>query len=390
MSRKAIIVGGGIGGLAVARALLRAGWDVTVYEEAPAFGYVGAGITLAPNAVRALSSLGLEPELRSRGMAHGPTGIRTASGRWLMRIRIEELEQRFGFPFFALHRADLHEMLLSGATGAKIRNGHRVTTVRSAPEPFVLYEGPEGSGEDTADLIVGADGIDSVVRAALFPQHRNAAYAGYTTWRGVVPPGSLAHIDGVIETWGRGQRFGILPLSGGQINWYAPVSAAAGSYADGTIRDLVKRYEEWHEPIPTLLQATPSKALLKHDIYYLADPLPQYYSGHVALLGDAAHAMTPDLGQGACLALEDSVTLGVLISQNPDLSKALPLYDDARKRRTQRLARISTTWGRVAQYQNPISVTLRNNLVGLAPPSLFLRMTDSILNWQPPDAATSS
>jgi 2-polyprenyl-6-methoxyphenol hydroxylase-like FAD-dependent oxidoreductase len=120
MNRKVIIVGGGIGGLATARGLLHMGWEVTLYEQARSFGPVGAGITLAPNAVRALDWLGLGAELRSRGMAHGAAGIRDASGRWLMRTRVEALEARFGVPSFALHRADLHEMLLAGAVASLI------------------------------------------------------------------------------------------------------------------------------------------------------------------------------------------------------------------------------------------------------------------------------
>ncbi len=389
MNRKVIIVGGGIGGLATARGLLHMGWDVTLYEQAQAFGPVGAGITLAPNAVRALDWLGLGAELRSRGMAHGAAGIRHTSGRWLMRTRVEALEARFGVPSFALHRADLHEMLVAGAAGATIRTGHFVTGVRNTAEPVVTYDGRDGPGEDAADLVVGADGIDSRVRTALFPRHPGPAYAGYITWRGLVPADAAptaSRTVGVTETWGRGQRFGIVPLADGQVYWFATASLPARSHTQDSIRDLAARYRDWHDPIPALLEATPTQALLRHDIYHLATPLPQYHAGCIVLLGDAAHALTPDIGQGGCLALEDAVTLINLLPGDVNIPEALAAYERARKARAQRLVRISAGWGRIAEWRNPIAVRLRNALARLIPASALLRMSDETLGWRPPPA----
>ncbi|HEY8536175.1 MAG TPA: FAD-dependent monooxygenase, partial [Vicinamibacterales bacterium] len=168
---KVIVIGAGIGGLAVARGLLARGWNVVVYERAAAFQPVGAGLTLAPNAVRALDWLGAGDELREKSAAHGALGIRTPSGRWLLRTPVEALEARFGVPSFALHRATLHEILARGIPETVIRTGHNVTVVRDGVRPTVFFDGPDGAGEDEADLIVAADGIDSRVRAALFPDH---------------------------------------------------------------------------------------------------------------------------------------------------------------------------------------------------------------------------
>lgn len=389
MHRKVIIVGGGIGGLATARGLLHMGWDVTLYEQAQAFRPVGAGITLAPNAVRALDWLGLGAELRSRGMAHGAAGIRDTSGRWLMRTRVEELEARYGVPSFALHRADLHEMLVAGAAGATIVTGHTVTGVRNMSEPVVTFDGLDGPGEDAADLVIGADGINSRTRTALFPRHPGPAYAGYITWRGLVPADAApaaSRAVGVTETWGRGQRFGIVPLADGQVYWFATASLPARSHTHDTIRDLAARYHDWHDPILTLIEATPPQALLRHDIYHLATPLPHYQAGQIVLLGDAAHALTPDIGQGGCLALEDAVTLINLMPSDVDVPEALAAYERARKARTQRLVRISALWGRIAEWRNPIAVRLRNAAARLISASAFLRMSDETLGWRPPPA----
>ena len=271
-------------GLAAAQALTQTGWQVTLLEQAPEFGPVGAGITLAPNAVRALDQIGLGEQLRARGMAHGAAGLRTASGRWLLRTSVEELEQRFGVPAFALHRADLHRMLADAVPAASLRIGHRVTSASDdRDQATVAWQGPGGPGTASADLVVAADGVHSRLRAGLFPEHPGPAYAGYVTWRGLVPAQAapaLRPAPAVTETWGRGKRFGIVPLAGGQVYWwYATASLPEGAHADDHLADLGARHRGWHAPIPQLLQAIPLPALLRHDIYHLDTPLPRYVSG---------------------------------------------------------------------------------------------------------------
>lgn len=413
---KVIIIGAGIGGLAVARGLLARGWDVVVYERAAAFRPVGAGITLAPNAVRALDWLGVGDELREKSSAHGALGIRTPSGRWLLRTPVEALEARFGVPSFALHRATLHEILARGIPETAIRTGHHVTAVRDGARPTVAFDGPGGPGEDAADLVVAADGIDSRVRAALFPDHPAPTYAGYIAWRGVVaaedaPAGSRSF--GATETWGRGMRFGIVPLGDGQVYWFAVLTAPAGSHREDTLDDLLALYRDWHDPIPALLRATRPESLLLHDIRYLATPLPSYHRGRVILLGDAAHAMTPDLGQGGCQALEDAVTLCAALghvgdvatppTRSPnapataklpeafaDVPTALAAFDRARLARTRQVMRASARMGRVAQARNPVAAAARNALMMLVPPSATLRGSTGVLGWTPPSGAATS
>jgi 2-polyprenyl-6-methoxyphenol hydroxylase-like FAD-dependent oxidoreductase len=174
---RAIVGGGGIAGLAAARALIELGWNVTVYEQAPSLKALGAGITLAPNAVRALDWLGLGDRLQSKGMAHGEAAIRDQRGRWLFRAPVEAREERFGVASFALHRADLHAMLVHAARKATLRTGYRISGLRDGPQPVVTFEGRDGPGEDRADLIIGADGIRSRTRYALFPEHPGLSYA---------------------------------------------------------------------------------------------------------------------------------------------------------------------------------------------------------------------
>lgn len=383
---KAIVVGGGIGGLAAAVGLRRAGWQVTLLERAPAFRPVGAGLTLAPNAVRALDFLGLGERLRGRGMAQGAAGLRTSSGRWLMRTRAEELQHRFGVPAFALHRADLHSMLIDALDGADIRTGHTVTGLPDTHT--VTYEGAGGTATMTADLVVAADGIHSGVRGILFPGHPGPSYAGYVTWRGVVPadrvpagvPASLT------ESWGRGERVGIIPLGDGRVYWYATRSVPEGAHADADLAQVASWYAGWHHPIPQLLAATPPQALLRNDIHTLDTPLATYVCGAVALLGDAAHAVTPDLGQGACQALEDAATLAALLEATTDAGSALTAYDEQRRPRTQQLVRASARFGRIAQWRNPLAAAVRDALTSVVPARAYLASTAETLSWRPPIA----
>ncbi|RSM87478.1 FAD-dependent oxidoreductase [Kibdelosporangium aridum] len=369
MGRVAIVTGGGIGGLAATIGLLRSGWQVTVFERAPEFRPVGAGLTLAPNAVRALDWLGLGDRLRAAGTAQGGAGLRTSSGRWLMRAHLAEFEARFGVPGFALHRSDVHQMLLEATAGAKLARGHEVTSVRSRPDAAaVTYESPSGPVTATADLVVVADGLHSRLRTDLFPDHPGPRYAGYVTWRNVVPAEADVRVEtGLTESWGRGKRFGVVPLPDGRVYWFAGVSLPEGARRDAELADLARQFDGWHAPIPELLGASPPETLLRHDIYSVETPLPRYVTGRVVLLGDAAHAVTPDLGQGACQALEDAVTLAGLTADAPDLDAALADYDRIRRPRTQRLVRVSALAGRVGQCHNPFLAAGRNVLARVIP-----------------------
>ncbi|MFI7704021.1 FAD-dependent monooxygenase [Nonomuraea sp. NPDC049480] len=380
--RTAIVIGGGIGGLAAAAGLCRAGWRVTVFEQAPRFAPVGAGIALAPNAVRALDWLGVGDALRECSVATGAAGVRTPSGRWLLRTTVEQLTARHGVPAYVLHRADLHRMLAEASARADLRTGHRVTGVGGGEVRFVA----DGrSGTAWADLVVAADGVHSLTRRVLFPGHPGPAYAGEITWRGLAPADAApAGLPGAFQTLGRGQGFGALPLADGRVYWFADRTAPEGAHTGDDLAAVAARFAGWHDPVPALLAATPPDALLRHDIYHLATPLPSYVAGRVALLGDAAHAMTPALGQGACQALEDAVVLTALAAGSADLATALAAYDRARRRRTQGLVRASARAGRLLNPGNALAAQVRDVVTWALPTAAFLRATSGTFGWQTP------
>ncbi|MFC9434965.1 FAD-dependent monooxygenase [Nocardia sp. NPDC057030] len=389
----AIVVGGGIGGLSAALGLERAGWRVTVLERAERFRPVGAGLMLAPNAVRALNWLGLHDELRSLDAAQGTTGIRTASGRWLLRGDVTEVVRRFGVPGYMLHRADAHAVLIGALRHTNLCTGHEVTAVDPAAGTVTFRRTADETATLGAELIVAADGIASPTRARLFPDHPGPAYAGYLAWRGVVPAEAAADIEvgrSLIESWGRGRRFGVMPLTDGRVYWYATLSAPPNSHTHATIETVARLFRDWHDPIPRLIDATPLRSLLRHDIYSLETPLPSYAAGRAILLGDAAHAITPDLGQGAAQALEDAATLNALAATESTVESVIAGYDLARRGRTQQLAQASASAGRVAQWRNPLKVAFRNNSVWLTPRSVYLNSLRETFSWTPATTLATS
>ncbi|WP_280220296.1 FAD-dependent monooxygenase [Nocardia neocaledoniensis] len=369
----AIVVGGGIGGLATALALTRQGWSVELLERAPEITAVGSGISLWSNALRALDELGVGAAVRGHGIEDVSAGIRDSKGRWLSRTDVATMRERFGAPVL-IHRADLLAILRAAVPEGVARTG--VSVAAADPDGTVRHS----AGVSTADLVVGADGIRSVVRRAVCGEVA-PRYAGYTAWRAVVHPDAPLTEFG--ETWGRGARFGLAPLADGRVYCFAVYNAA--EHAPGSLAEVRARFAGWHAPVPALLAAADANTVLHNDIYELP-PLPTYTAGRIALLGDAAHAMTPNLGQGGCQALEDAVVLARLAGRPDGLAR----YDRERRPRTQMIVTRSARIGTIAQLSSPPLVTLRDNALRLAPASMALRSMARILDWRPDRSGTGS
>ncbi|WP_369167607.1 FAD-dependent monooxygenase [Streptomyces sp. R28] len=379
-SSRAIVIGGGIGGLTAAAALHRDGWDVTVLERAPSLEPVGAAISLAPNSLRALDVIGLGDEIRDLAAWQGDGGLRTPSGRWLSRADADTVAERFGDPLVLLHRATLINSLASRLPSGVVRTGVAATLADAgdADRPARVST-PDGDLE--ADLVVAADGIQSAVRRALFPGHPGTVYAGFTTWRVVIPLPGLEFASH--ETWGRGRIWGSHPLKDGRVYAYAAaITPAAERAPDDEKTELLRRYGDWHDPIPAILAAARPEDVLRHDVHHIAEPLPAYHRGRVALVGDAAHAMPPTLGQGGNQAVEDAV---VLAHHCADLAA----YTAARLPRTTAIARRAVKVGRLNMTTGRTAIAVRNAaMAGLskAAPSLLLRGFAGIADWRPPQA----
>ena len=237
-----------------------------------------------------------------------------------------------------------------------------------------------GGGVERGAVVIGADGLHSRVRSTLFadgpPQ-----YAGITAWRGVVPlDDGIRRLIRSGESLGRGSLFGIARLNGSQAYWWA--SARRGeSDGDGPAAEkaaLLLAFSEWHAPIPELVAATPPEAIIRTCLYERA-PLDRVSGGRVALVGDAAHPMLPNLGQGACQAIEDAVVLADALVAMPDVVAAIARYSALRARHTAGVVRASSQMARVAHLRSPLAAGLRNGMMRASPAWLALRRLDHIV-----------
>ena len=375
--RPVVVVGGGIGGVTTALALLRIGREVLVLERTAEPTDTGSGITLFPNAMAALDEIGVGEAVRDAGAPPpaGSTGLRLPDGR----IVVDAAAEPSVADLQALHRAELHRTLRGQLPPAVLRTGTEVSGVRTRADRVEV----EVAGGELieADMVVAADGMRSRIRTALYPEHPGLRYSGYTSWRGLTSePVEVGGVAG--ETWGPGERFGILPLRDGRVYWFAVANLPAGTRVDAHL-EARRRFGRWHAPIGALLEATPPEAVLALDIHDLTLPLPPFASGRVALLGDAAHAMTPDIGQGAGQAIEDAVVLAAALAGQP-VPEALESYDRQRRPRTRSILTAARRTGRFAQLNGTVPVAVRTMLMRLTPPAAALKMVQRITAWSPP------
>ncbi|MGQ5636078.1 MULTISPECIES: FAD-dependent monooxygenase [unclassified Streptomyces] len=382
MGGTAVVVGGGIGGLAAAIGLRRAGWDVRVLERAGTLADAGAGISLHANGLRALDALGVGAAVRAAARPQYTGGTRTPGGRWLAAMDGAALERALGTPIVGIRRAELHRLLRAALPPECLHVGVTVPGVDRSATGRVRV--PAGDEVLEADLVVAADGVGSRLRGLLFPGHPGPAYSGSTVLRAVTDRPLELRTDFEL-TWGEGAEFGHIAFADGRAEWHAVLTAPPGVRHADPLGMLRRRFGGWHDPIPALLDATRPEAVLHHDIHELATPLRSFVAGRVVLLGDAAHAMTPNLGQGACQALEDAATLAAALAAETSVGSALARYDAERRPRAQAVARAARQAGRMGQQlSRPLAVALRNTALRITPSRVAMRAILRHADWTPP------
>lgn len=376
---RAIIIGAGPGGLTAAIALRQAGFDATVYERANTWREIGSGLTLWPNAMKALDQLGLVEALLAVSLPSSGIAMRACSGELLFNVPPhEKVEELFGVRGVAIHRAELLDVLLNALGRENVKMGALCKGfVQDAESATAIFsDGQRARGH----LIIGADGIKSAIRAQLFGPTK-LRYAGYTVWRGVTEF-KLEESAGLM-TMGRGAQFGFFPMTRNRVYWFASANAPEGGkdWPVGRKQELIGRFGGWHKPIRAIIEATDESAILRNDIYD-REPLSRWGEGRITLLGDAAHPATPNLGQGACQAIEDSVILASCVRDSQEIVKGLAAYAARRRRRTAAITLQSRRMGKVGRWKNPLICWARDRLIKSMPERIRLRQLSEMFRFE--------
>ena len=372
---RAAIIGGGIGGLAAAVALRRVGIEAVVAERAAGIREVGAGLSLWSNAVNALRELGLADQAIAAGSVFERSTSQTPRGRVITTTDLGEISRMAGVPSVCIHRADLLRILSDALREGTVRTSARCSGFEGSAA--ILDNGERIE----ADLLIGADGIGSVVRERLHGASE-PRYAGYTCLRGIAEDRSFLPNHSTLLTVGAGTQFGLFPCGPGRVYWFLTRNAPSGTgHSKG---DALRICRAWPSPIPEVIEATPEGAIIQNDIIDRR-PLGHWGRGRVTLLGDAAHATTPNLGQGACMALEDAVVLAHCLHTIQHVEAALREYERLRIPRTTMVVTKSWQSGRMFQLDQPALEAVRNwffrtSLAGL----LGMRMFRDLLLYRVP------
>lgn len=376
---KALVAGAGIGGLAAAIALRRTGYEPLVLEHSETVREAGAGLLLGANAAAALHSLGLHRAASSLGVPTTAGILRDPSGKTLASPRLPPERERLGSDSAAVNRSELLSALLAEA-GDSVLTGQRVNGLRREADGVVASLA--GGGERRGRILVGADGLRSAVRAALHGEHP-PRYAGYTAWRGVAEGAEgLVPRGAGLEVWGRGARFGCVYIGGGRVYWFATRNAPEGGRdGPGESRErLLGTFGGWCEPVGALIRATPEGGVRRDGIHD-RNPLLRWGRGSVTLLGDAAHPMTPNLGQGAGQALVDAAALGRALAQDTDPERALRDYERRRALPSAALVLASRLAGVAGQSENGLLIRLRDRAFRSAPDLLRRKQLEGMLGY---------
>lgn len=372
---RAIIAGGGIGGLTTAIALRRIGIDVEIYERTPQLRERGAAIVLWPNATGILRDLGVLDSLIQKSNRVTHCEIRSWKGRPIKRWNVPELPT----PAIFIHRGDLQSTLLASLPHGII---HLDQTVSGFDQDESRVRVHFTSGQMVeGDVLIGADGIHSNTRKQMFGE-QHPIYQGYTQWLGMVPEAHEILKPGLkMEWWGRGVRFGIGINGRGRMNWYLSVNQPMPEASVVDKARLLEWVRGWQEPVEEIIRSTPGETIIPIDIW--ACPASEAWGrGRVTLLGDAAHPTSPNLGQGAGMAIEDAGCLASCLGAESAPVAALRRYESLRKRRTAAITSRSDFIGRMAQWNHPALVAARTAFLHAIPLSLWERRLKSLYSYQ--------
>jgi len=364
---KITIIGAGIGGLTTAIALEQKGFEVEIFESFPEMKRMGAGIVLANNAMSVFQRLGLSETIYKNSNRISSLRLVDEKLKVLTEINLTSFEKKLGVHYAAIHRGTLQEILLKNLNSTKLHLGKRLKYVENYEKTIHLHF--ENGTSHEANILVGADGIHSEVRNLFFPK-TTIRNAHQVCWRGITKmklPKKFHHE--LNECWGKGTRFGIVPLAAGEIYWFALANYKDDFRTEFQETDLEKMFSDYDPIITKIIHSTPTNKIIVNEINDLK-PIKKWHTNKVCLIGDAAHATTPNMGQGACQSIEDALALSLCLEKEKNLEKAFSNFQKLRIKKANGVINQSWQVGKIAQLENSFGRKIRNSIMRITPDSL--------------------
>lgn len=365
------IIGAGIGGLTLALALKKLGLPFTVYENAPEIKPVGAGIVMANNAMQIFDKLEIKDKIENAGSKISGLKITNELLQTILKVDLNDFEKQYGVHNVAIHRADLQQILADEVGFQNIQLSKRLVSVEKEDRYILSFSDGTTS---VCDILFGADGIHSAVRKHFFtePGIRDSKQR---CWRGVLQTDSEMEItDETFEAWGKGKRFGASRINENEVYWFAVINESLIKN-----KNVGELFREFHPQIQQLIAKTLEANIIFNSILDLK-PFVPWHKDSVCLIGDAAHATTPNMGQGACQAVEDVYVIWKLLSQGKSFTEVFKHYEKLRTTKAHDVVRTSWILGKIGHLENSMAVGLRNFFFQNFPESLRKRQMNKVFN----------
>ncbi|MCX8523473.1 FAD-dependent monooxygenase [Chryseobacterium formosus] len=366
------IIGAGIGGLTLGNILKQHHLDFTIYESAPEIKPVGAGIMMAVNAMQIFEKLGLKEKIESRGNKIHGIFITDEKLKTISTTDVLALEKKFNSCNVAIHRAELQNILAENLGFENIKLEHSLQQIQKKENYFLEFE---NGNVIESEIVFGTDGIHSKIRNQIF-KIGNIRNAGQKCWRGLtnfnLPEKYLHH---ALEIWGKGKRFGFVKISDTKVYWYALVNE--NKFEENL--DLLNTFIDFDPLVLEILESTKKENIILNDIIDLT-PIPKWYAENLCLIGDAAHATTPNMGQGACQSIEDAYVLGKFLEKNKNFNSVFEEFQKIRRKKVDYIVKNSWTIGKISQWEK--GNQLRNFLMRSIPESMNQKMIEKILKLE--------
>ncbi|WP_107037935.1 FAD-dependent monooxygenase [Brumimicrobium mesophilum] len=357
---KITIIGAGIGGLTSAIALQQKGFEVEIFDSTPEFKKVGSGINLAINAMQVFKELGLYDQIYETGSYTRSMKITDEQLAPISTIDLTHFEIKFNVKSVAIHRASLHQILLNQLNDVSIHLDKKVENVTQTDNGIDVYF-KDGTKHHTA-VLIGSDGVHSAIRKSII-DNSHIRNAKQICWRGIttldLPEKYQSELN---EAWGKGRRFGFVAISKNEYYWYALASYEKNYQSEFQDIDLVDYYSDFNPIVGEIIKSTLKENIITNEMLDLK-PISIWYKNNICLLGDSAHATTPNLGQGACQAIESSLVLANCLEKHQNPEEAFRAFQKTRRKKAVKVVTTSYKVGKISHIENRFLIKVRNFLM---------------------------